>query len=309
MKIVTFTANPALDCYLKTEKLQAHRICTGETERLFPGGKGVNAARVLSRFGFQSGSLFLQGGENGRRIQGLLRSEGVPFSCYRIAGESRRNYVLEDGEGSRCKINTPGPVLPPEFDAGALVNWTLLHCRRGDVLLIAGSFPPGMPSDFCGRLASAAAAAGVSVALDAAGSLFAQAEPSSILYGKMNLAEFSEFTGKPAGSAAEAAVPAAAFPAHQEILISMGGEGTLLLAGGRRYFCRPREVFPHLSCGCGDVLFACYIMKRCEGLDAADALCFAVSCAASCAFSPLFGLIYPADRRCGVEIEEMGERE
>ncbi len=64
--IVTLTLNPTIDGASETDRVRpVHKIRT-TNERHYPGGGGVNVARVLAELGAESVPVYLAGGAGSR---------------------------------------------------------------------------------------------------------------------------------------------------------------------------------------------------------------------------------------------------
>ena len=73
--ILTITLNPALDIATSCDALLAsHKLRCAHAEH-FPGGGGINVARVIQRLGGDCLALYLAGGMVGQRLQDLLAAE------------------------------------------------------------------------------------------------------------------------------------------------------------------------------------------------------------------------------------------
>ena len=69
---LTLTPNPALDIATATERVQpTHKLRCGPVQR-YPGGGGINVARVLHRLGASVQAHYLAGGPNGEQLERLL---------------------------------------------------------------------------------------------------------------------------------------------------------------------------------------------------------------------------------------------
>jgi len=144
--IVTFTPNPSLD---KTLELDA-ALRTGAVQRATghsaePGGKGVNISRALTAAG--TPSLAVLPGDDGDPVLVALRQLGVNTRALPIGAPLRTNTAITDPSGVTTKINEPGP----EFDAeltDALLRLLLDASSGATWVALAGSLPPGVPTDF-----------------------------------------------------------------------------------------------------------------------------------------------------------------
>ena len=124
--ILTITLNPALDVATSCEQLQpSHKLRCGHAER-FPGGGGINVARVVQRLGGDCLALYLAGGVVGGRLQNLVDAEGVPsrgdtkntFSAYRFHDDDPLFFQQSLRLTCRCGEELNGKKLhdPPDTE-------------------------------------------------------------------------------------------------------------------------------------------------------------------------------------------------
>ena len=109
---LTLTPNPALDIATDTERVQpTHKLRCGPVQR-YPGGGGINVARVLHRLGASVQAHYLAGGPNGEQLERLLAAEGIPAHAHPIAGDTRENFaVVQTSTSDEFRFVLPGPVV------------------------------------------------------------------------------------------------------------------------------------------------------------------------------------------------------
>lgn len=157
---LTLTPNPALDIATSTEQvLPTHKLRCGTVQR-YPGGGGINVARVLHRLGAAVEARALVGGPAGAQLQTLLQQEGVPCRMHPIAGDTRENMsVLETRTGQEFRFVLPGPTVDSTQSQAlqeALLPTAEPRSQPARWIIASGSLPPGMPHDFYAQLARAA---------------------------------------------------------------------------------------------------------------------------------------------------------
>ncbi len=115
--IVTLTANPSID---RTVSLNAplrrgavHRATSATS---YPGGKGVNVARVITEAGINHCGI------------GRL-------------GTARVNLTITEPDGTTTKINEPGAALPSDC-ISALTGCLQNLATSAIWVVLAGSLPP-----------------------------------------------------------------------------------------------------------------------------------------------------------------------
>ncbi|HLO99863.1 MAG TPA: PfkB family carbohydrate kinase, partial [Fimbriimonas sp.] len=100
MKLLSVTLNPCVDMALFVDT-----FVVGDTNRVVrtevdAGGKGINASRVFSHLGGDSGATGFCGGKTGDYVRSVMNRESVADLMISIAGETRTNYSVEDGAGN-----------------------------------------------------------------------------------------------------------------------------------------------------------------------------------------------------------------
>ena len=295
MKIVTFTPNPAIDCFIKVNSFEQNEISNSICDYISAGGKGINVSKILCHLNIQNTALFTQGGNDGRLLHELLRKDSVPFSCFDIKNETRRNYVIENSDGLRWKINGKAPTLPDQSHYQDLADWVLLHCRKDDILYIGGSLIEALGESFYTYISEKALSKLVKLAFDVSEKYIKTVMEIPFSFLKANLNEFSGLSGKRFETLEEAAdlLVALQLSEKAEIIVSAGKQGGILFAQSKKIRAVSSKIFDKLCVGCGDSLFAGYLAMRTKGKGLEDSFKFATALALSCANSPIYSLAEP----------------
>ena len=146
--IVTVTANAALDRTLTVPVFQIGYRHRSSDVLTLAGGKGINVARALKLLDVPVVATGLTGGRTGTRIVEELTSEAILNDFVRIAGESRTSTaVVDPTSGTYTEINEWGPeVSAAELD---MLMEKLHYLSRGaDFVVLAGSLPRKVPTEF-----------------------------------------------------------------------------------------------------------------------------------------------------------------
>ena len=151
--IYTVTFNPSIDYIVSVEDLKLGRVNRTRTEKVLPGGKGINVSWVLQNLGHDSIALGFLAGFTGREIERLVADKGIRTDfLYVDKGISRMNVKLHSVQdagangGSACEeteINGQGPRMG-EADVRHLYE-QLDRLEQGDTLVLAGSIPGTLP--------------------------------------------------------------------------------------------------------------------------------------------------------------------
>ncbi len=278
--ILALSLNTALDKILVLRRLEAGRRHLPECSLDLAGGKAINAARALTRFGRKVRVLGFVAGHTGRRVEALLAEEGVPARWIRLPrGESRTCITVVHGAMVPTEFNEPGPAVPRAslLRLEACFRRMLKDCRFA---LLCGRLPPGVPADFYARLIRAAREQGVPCALDASAPALEpglRAGPDLVKPNAVEMAELGLSTQprRWRGSLARLVGLGA-----REAFVSLGPRGALLGTASEAM----HAVGPSLrGCplGCGDTFLAAAIHGSLSGWPLRRRLAFAVAAASA----------------------------
>ena len=168
MMVTTVTLNPALDYHITLPGLAPGEIQWFSHSSFSPGGKGINVSLLLSSLGVETRALGIAAGFTGREIARLLEERGCPADMVFLEeGCSRVNVKLQTPGGEETAFNGPGPDIPPQAVAQLLGKLSTLG--PGDVLVLSGSLPQGLPETAFPQLLEAARRAGAKLVVDMAG--------------------------------------------------------------------------------------------------------------------------------------------
>jgi 1-phosphofructokinase/tagatose 6-phosphate kinase len=283
--IITITLNAAIDKSLSVPNFRLGRRHRTVEQRTMPGGKGVNVARTLKHLGQPVIATGFAGGATGTRIVEALTQESILSDFVRIREESRTNTAVHDPtSGTETEINERGPeVSEREVE---LFRDKLIYLARGaDIVVFAGSLPPGVHSSIYAELIPELRRLGVTTVVDAEGEpmrLALRAEPDVI---SPNVLEAEELVGHEFNDEQDRIVAARELlelGAREAIVTLPDGCVGNVLVGGRpslhRVWIAPREAVATI--GAGDAFLAGYVAARYEGSPPGECLRYGVACGA-----------------------------
>ena len=256
--IVTVTLNPCLDRTLTVPRLAVDEVIRATDARLDWGGKGFNVSRALQALGGESLALGLVGGAAGELVARGLAGLGITADLVPIAGETRTNTVITEARSGRyVKVNEPGPAVQPA-ELAAFLDRVRARLQPGDLWVLSGSLPSGLPCGIYARLVELVQAGGARALLDTSG------EPLRLGYAarpylvKPNAVEAAEMIGRPVRSAADALAAARTLLGQgiEVIALSLGAVGLLLASGRQAVHVRPPRIQARTPVGMGDALLA-----------------------------------------------------
>ncbi len=281
--IATVTLNPAIDKSVIVRGFEIGKTNRGEVDRVDAGGKGINVARALQRWGSEVCALGLVAGSNGRFILDALSAEGIPADFVNVPGETRVNLKIHDPEkGTETELNEPGFRVTAEH-LEELRGKIEAHAPQCQVMVFSGSLPPDAPPTVFADLIRIAKAHGAKCFLDTAGPGLKHGLAAGPYLIKPNCAEVEDLlktTLRTRHKLVEAA-RALIRMGSEQVLISLGAEGAVGVAGKEALFAQPPAVKVRSSVGAGDTMVAAMAYAAVEGLPFRRAFCMAVAASAA----------------------------
>ena len=256
--IYTVTLNPAID---KTARIPSFTV--GAVNRITSlredaGGKGINVSKCLKALGTQSVAAMILAGETGKHLAELVRAEGLSVLSATAEGQTRTNLKIVDTQrGENTDINEPGPVVTEEILSSLLEALSTRACA-GDIVVLAGSLPKGVPADTYGRWTAHFSAMGVRVFLDADGICMAEGIKGKPWLIKPNESELAMVLGRSLETEEQILAGGQELLAMgiPNVVISMGENGAFFLWKDAVYRTRSLSVPVHSTVGAGDSVVA-----------------------------------------------------
>ncbi|AMB98541.1 hypothetical protein AWM75_00390 [Aerococcus urinaehominis] len=276
--IYTLTLNPAIDYIMYLNDLDLGETNRSKSERLLPGGKGINVSRVLNQLGQENTALGFLGGHTGQFISDWLRAEGSQTDFVNISGQSRINVKLK-GE-QETEINGQGPEISPEEVTALLAKVDVLN--QDDLLIITGNAPASLGADFNTRLAKHCSDRQIPFVLDIASPDLFDILPYQPVLVKPNRAELEALYDTKISNQADTIALAQDILAKgaQNVIVSLGGDGALLVnQDGAFQANAPAERVVN-TVGAGDSMVAGFVASLSQGQPAGQGLKLGSACSA-----------------------------
>ncbi len=297
-RIATLTMNPTIDVSYDVARMQhTHKMRT-QNEQYAPGGGGINVARVFHRLGGEALNFYLSGGETGPALDGLLAEHGLGCCRIPIAGATRIASAVHELEtGKEYRFTPSGPtVAEAEWQACLAALDAALPL---DALVLSGSLPHGVPTDFYARAAGLARQRGTPVVLDTSGdALAAGLAAGGLLLVKASQGELAALAGRPLETldaiTAEAMRIVHAGQARL-VAVTLGHEGAVLAREDGASFLPAPKIDAKSAVGAGDSFVAAMVFALASGRDDLDAFCLGMAAGSAAVLSPGTGLAHPND--------------
>lgn len=261
-RIVTLALNPAMDQSVHLPGLKVGMLNRALDARLDIGGKAINVAKTIAKFKQPVTLVAFLAGSKGTWIDSELEVLGIEKYIIRLTGETRTNVKLVDlNTREITEINQTGFSVN-EDNINEITDVLFAQLKRNDILAISGSLPPGASAETYARIIERAHSIGVVSILDTdkkAMDAGLGAQPTVI---KQNLFELQEvltrqFTGD------EDIIPAARALLTDKtkvVLVSMGGDGAILVTKDDAWRAVPNKVKVESTIGAGDAMVAAVAM-------------------------------------------------
>ena len=277
--IWSVTLNPALD-----ESISIDTVVFGGVNRcafngLDPGGKGINASRVIHRLGRPTMAFGFAGGVSGSFLAAALDAEGVPHAFDSVEGFTRVNVMLyESASANRTRLYLPGPEVT-EDDYARLCS-RLEVVAPDDIVVIGGSVPPGLPASTPARLAGLLHERGARCIIDTSGEALALALEQRPLLVKPNVEEAQEMLGRALHTEDDIVEAARELRERgaQHAIISRGDVGAIGAGPDGIYNVLPASMHLTSAVGSGDSMTAGMAIALNEGMSFEAALRLGSAC-------------------------------
>lgn len=166
--ILTLTVNPAIDRIVTVDRLVFEDRAYIESTTESAGGRGINAARVLTSFGGNAIAITTSGRDVGRRFEEELEKDKFGKQIVKIRSNIRINLTISDRQGLSVKLNERGPKLS-RAEQDRLVKAIETQLPASSWLMLCGSLPPEVDGHLYTRLIELARQHKVETLLDTDG--------------------------------------------------------------------------------------------------------------------------------------------
>jgi tagatose 6-phosphate kinase len=297
--ILVVSLNPALDITYRIDVVDWAGVNRPAEIHARPGGKGLNAARVLHALGADVLLVAMTGGQTGNEVQSTFGATGIPAVYAEIAADTRRTFsVVDVGRGDTAGFYEAGPLVTASEYARFLEHYAaaLPGCSA---VLLSGTLPGGLPARTYAELIRLAADAGVPTVLDAeAEALWLGAAECPVIV-KPNLAELESAVGRPLPQAgdldgvAEAAAELRDRGARA-VVVTLGADGLIAVTADGTWVATPKPADGNPT-GAGDAAAAALVYGHALGLSWPELLGRAAALGAAAVAAPVAGEFRTAD--------------
>jgi 1-phosphofructokinase family hexose kinase len=289
--ILTVTINPSVDRNIEVDRLvfedRAYILSRSDSA----GGRGMNASRVLHSFGTKTLAIVTSGGVNGPRLEKLAAKSGFPVKAVPIQNEIRVNLTITDKQGLAIRLNERGPKITLE-ELTRVESVVAKRLESASWLMLCGSIPPGVSSEFYTKLIRMARKSKVKTMLDTDGDALLHGIEASPSIVSPNQPEAERLLNRALITRAqflEAATRIKAMGA-EAVMLSLGGRGVVAVNENQLLEVIPPRTDAVSPLGAGDALAAAYVWAATKKKDFADCVRWAVAAGTASAMQP--GLVF-----------------
>jgi 6-phosphofructokinase 2 len=289
MKIVTLTLNPALDKSTRVEQLQPKKKLRCDNPVYEAGGGGINISRAIKILGGNSLAMYAAGGPAGETIHDLLAEDGIEQQWIEVRNPTRVNFmVLEKSTSHQYRFGMPGKALEAE-EQDSMMKAIQNLPRDVEYIVGSGSLPPGVSSDFYGKIVQVAKERHIKSLIDTSGEALIHAADKGPFIMKPNLGELSTLAGRDELSGLEQEEIARKIirEGKAEILVvSMGARGAMVVTKDRIEYVIPPTVKQKSTVGAGDSMVAAILLSLSRGEKLLDAVKWGVAAGTAATITP-----------------------
>ncbi|WP_100010217.1 1-phosphofructokinase [Lentibacillus sediminis] len=281
--IYTITLNPSIDYVVQVNRLELGKLNKMENELKLPGGKGINVSRLLQELDYETTALGFLGGFTGNFIATRLQADGIPADFIPVEADSRINLKLKSEQ--ETEINGRGPEISSKESEQLLRQLETITAQ--DIVILSGSKPPSLPTDFYQRLVDTITSEGAEFVIDTTGAALKAALPEQPLLVKPNLEELAELYDVNMHQKEDALPYGKKLleAGAKNVIVSMAGEGALLFTQDGIFHGMPPKGKVKNSVGAGDSMIAGFIGKYTKTQDVQQAFQMGIASGSATAFS------------------------
>ena len=283
--IYTITFNPALDYIAQVENFEIGQINRTKTEKILPGGKGLNVSTVLKNLGLENTALGFIAGFTGKELKRKIEEYGIETDFVEVKnGITRINVKISSKE--ETALNGNGPEISEEELQQLLEK--IERIQENDIVILAGNVPKCIKNDIYEIICNKLEKNGVTFIVDSTRELLINVlkyKPFLIKPNKDELQETFNVKINTNEQIVEYAKKLQEMGA-QNVLISLGGEGAILITKeGKEYYKQAPKGQVVNTVGAGDSMVAGFIAGYLKSGDYEQALKMGIATGSASTFS------------------------
>lgn len=280
--IYTVTFNPSIDYIIQLDNLKIGGLNKVIQDFKFPGGKGINVARVLNNLGVKSKAIGFIGGFTGGYLIDFLQKEGLETDFIVVDGDTRINVKIKSNE--ETELNAGGPEISDKALLELIEKISSLP--KDTFVVLAGNIQKGLSQDAYAKIMKAAIS-NKHFIVDAVGQALLktlQYKPFLIKPNKEELGDIFKVEIRTLEDVVFWGKKLLALGA-QNVIISLDKEGAVLFNKEQQYYASAPNGKAVNTVGAGDSLIGGFLSKYVEDYNLIEAFRYGVASGSATAFS------------------------
>ncbi len=268
------------------------------------GGKGINVSLILNNLKVKNIALGFTGGFTGEFIKNSLISYGVSHKLIDIKQTSRLNVKLKESN-RESEINQAGPIVSKK-EFAKLIN-QISKMTKKDILICGGSSANGVTNAY-EQIAKKCSSKNIDFVMDISSKEMLKILKYRPFLIKPNIHELGDYFQKEISGVTEAIKYGKKLISlgAQNLIISMGAEGSLLVSKNKVYQAKPIRGNVISTVGAGDSMVAGFIAAYMKSANLILAYKTAVAAATATSLTKGFANLNSIKQFIGkVEIKEV----
>ncbi|NCE14898.1 1-phosphofructokinase [Enterococcus gallinarum] len=266
MAVYTCTLNLAIDLFIETDEMKPFQVNRTKDDDIQANGKGVNVSLIMKKLGIDSTALGFKAGFTGNYIEDYLHQQAIQTDFIPVPGFTRINvFTHVNRDNKEYKLVNKGPEISKK-QINLLLE-QIRHLQAGDYLCISGSMPQGVSPKILIAISRICFEKQVNLIIDSSYSEVLECLPYQPFLLKPNEEELQAWYQTEINDRkgyidyAKRLVASGA----QHVLLSLGGEGGLLLTKDTVYSGNsPKGKVVNTACA-GDTLLGTFLVGYLTG--------------------------------------------
>lgn len=261
--IYTLTLNPAIDQMISVPSFNLGATNKAKEQYQILGGKGINVSVMLQNLGYENIALGFMAKADSSLFQNYLQAKKIKSEFHQVTGQTRLNLKIRDlATNQETELNCLGFAIT-NSDEQAILDLVRKRLTKKDILIIAGSVASGATKNLYQEIVQFCFKNQITFAIDTTKNDLLTTLKYQPLLVKPNLAELNEIFNTNYSFAEIAAVENHAKlllkQGAQNVLISNGKDGSLLVTKDASYLATSAQGTLINSVGAGDSMVAGFI--------------------------------------------------
>lgn len=267
--IYTITFNPALDYISQVDSFKTGKINRTKTEKILPGGKGLNVSTVLNNLGIKNTALGFIAGFTGEELKRNIEQRGIKTDFIKVEkGITRINVKIISNE--ETALNGNGPEITQKNIDELLQK--IEKIEKEDIVIISGNIPKCINNNIYEIICKKLEKNKIRFIVDSSKELLINVLKYKPFLVKPNKEELEETFNTKIKTKEDIIANAMKLQkmGAENVLISLGGDGAILLTSkNEEYFSKAPKGKVINTVGAGDSMVAGFVAgyQKCGDLE------------------------------------------